>query len=154
MNTFDPKKWISQSWNNDDDTKMVEIAGEQAKIRRLKGTQWEHYVRAVNGRSEDSAMVLLLHYGLVNAFGQYTYEEMAKLYDACPVIADRLASAILEHTMHRMEAEQKVLEDAEKNSEPTPTPLPSGDGVESMGKTPKKPKSAVGNCSDSSNTNS
>jgi hypothetical protein len=56
------------------------------------------------------------------------------------VLADRIAAAILEHTIERMDAEQKVLEDAEKNSETTTTPLLSGDGAESTGKTRKKPE--------------
>ena len=67
---FDPKKWIEKSWN-DDDSKTVRIAGEDVRIRRLKGTQWEQYVRAANGKSEDSAIVVVLQYGLVKAFGQH-----------------------------------------------------------------------------------
>ena len=137
--TFDPKKWIQEAWNAQD-TKSISLAGEEIMIRRLTGTQWEHYVRTVNGKNDDSSVVVMLQHGLVKAFGQYTYEEMAKFYDACPVRADKIAAAILEHTMERMDAEQKVLEDAEKNSEPTTTPLPSGDGAESTDKTRKSPK--------------
>jgi len=54
------------------------------------------------------------------------------MYDPTP---DKIAAAILEHTLERMDAEQKVLEDAEKNSETTTTPLPTGDGVENTDKT-------------------
>ena len=39
---------------------MMKIAGEEAKIRRLTGTQWEQYVRAASGRSDDSAMVIVI----------------------------------------------------------------------------------------------
>jgi hypothetical protein len=134
---FDPKKWIQEAWN-EKDGKTVQLAGEEIMIRRLKGTQWEHYVRAVNGKTDDSSVVVMLQYGLIKGFGLYTYEEMAKFYDECPVLADRIAAAILEHTIERMDAEQKVLEDAEKNSVPTTTPLPSGDGAESTGKTRKR----------------
>jgi hypothetical protein len=142
---FDPEKWINQSWS-DDNEQTVKIAGEEIRIRRLKGTQWEHYVRAASGKSEDSSVVVMLQYGLVKGFGQHTYEEMAKFYDACPVFADKIATAILEHTVDRMNAEQKVLEDAEKNSVATTTSLPSGDGVESTGKTPRPPESVEPNC--------
>jgi hypothetical protein len=131
---FNPKKWIQEAWN-DKDTKTVNLAGEEIVIRRLTGTQWEHYVRAVNGKSDDSSVVVMLQHGLTKGFGRYTYEEMAKFYDACPVLADRIAAAILEHTIERMDAEQKVLEDAEKNSVLTTTPVPSGDGAESTDKT-------------------
>jgi len=137
--TFDPKKWIQEAWNATD-TKSINLAGEEILIRRLTGTQWEHYVRAVNGKSDDSSVVVMLQHGLVKAFGHYTYEEMAKFYDACPVLADKIASAILELTIERMDAEQKVLEDAEKNSVLTTTPLPTGDGAESTDKTRKPPK--------------
>ena len=133
---FDPKKWIQEAWNAQD-SKTVNLAGEEILIRRLTGTQWEHYVRAVNGKSDDSSVVVMLQHGLVKTFGQYTYEEMAKFYDACPVFADKIAAAILEHTVERMDAEQKVLEDAEKNSVATIMPLPTGDGAESMGRTRK-----------------
>ena len=151
--TFDPKKWIQESWN-EDDTKMMKIAGEEAKIRRLTGTQWEQYVRAASGRSDDSAMVIVLQHGLVKPFGNYTYEEMTKFYDACPILADRIAAAILEHTSHRMEAEQKVLEDAEKNSEKTSMLPSSEDGAESTDKTRKPPKSAEKSCSPLPSTSS
>ena len=134
MSTFDPSKWIAKSYDSED-TKTITVAGETAKIRRLKGTQWEQYARAVNGKSEDSSIAILLQYGLVKSYGQYTYEEMAKLYDTCPVVADKLASAILEHTMQRMDAERKVLEDAEKNSATTQTSPSSDDGVENTDKT-------------------
>lgn len=144
MSTFNPEKWIAQS-HDSEDTKTITVAGETAKIRRLTGMQWEHYARALNGASDDSSIAVLLYYGLVKPHGQYTYEEMAKLYDTCPVVADKLAMAILEHTMQRMSAERKVLEDAEKNSETTPASPPSDDGAESMGKTLKKPKSAEPN---------
>ena len=136
---FDPQKWIEKSWN-DDDTKTVKIAGEEVRIRRLKGTQWEQYARAANGKSEDSAIVVVLQHGLVKSFGQHTYEEMEKFYDACPVLADRLAAAILEHTAQRMDAEQKCLEDVEKNSLTTTTTSPSGDGAESTDKTHSPPE--------------
>ena len=140
---FNPKEWIERSWN-DEDTKIVKIAGEDANIRRLKGTQWEQYIRAVHGRSEESAVVVVLQHGLVNAkgFGSYTYDEMVKFYDACPTVADRLADLILKHTMQCMEAEQAALEDAEKNSETTHTKPSSDDGAESMDKTPNSPESA------------
>ena len=134
--TFDPQKWIQEAWYAQD-SKTICLAGEEIVIRRLTGTQWEHYVRAVNGKSDDSSVVVMLQHGLMKAFGQYTYEEMAKFYDACPVLADKIAAAILEHTLERMDAEQKVLEDAEKNSATTTTPLPSGDGAESTDKTRK-----------------
>jgi hypothetical protein len=137
--TFDPKKWIQEAWNANE-TKSVNLAGEEIVIRRLTGTQWEHYVRAVNGKSDDSSVVVMLQHGLVKTFGQYTYEEMAKFYDACPVLADKIAAAILEHTLERMDAEQKVLEDAEKNSAVTTTPSPTDDGVESTDKTRKPQK--------------
>jgi len=127
---FDPQKWIQHSWN-DEDTKMVKIAGENIKIRRLKGTQYEHYSRAVAGNEECVAAVVL-QYGLIKGFGQYSYAEMMKFYDNCPVLADQIALAILEHTAQRINAEKQVLEDAEKNSEATTTPPPSADGVESM----------------------
>ena len=132
---FNPEAWIENSWN-DDDTKIVQIAGEDVRIRRLNGTQWEQYVRAVNGKSEDSAVAVVLQHGLVKGFGQYSYDEMEKFYNACPVLADRIAGAIVEHTAQRMAVEQKVLEDAEKNSGTTTTPLPSGDGAGSTDKTP------------------
>jgi len=135
---FDPEKWIKQSWT-EDETTTVKIAGEEVRIRRLKGTQWEQYIRAANGRSDDSAVVILLQHGLVRSFGQYTYEQMAQLYDACPVMADKIAGAILEQTMKLMEAEQRVLEDAEKNSEPTPAPPSIGDGAENMVETRNPP---------------
>ena len=67
---------------------MMKIAGEEAKIRRLTGTQWEQYVRAASGRSDDSAMVIVLQHGLVKPFGNYTYEEMTKFYDAYSTLAD------------------------------------------------------------------
>jgi len=131
---FNPEAWIENSWN-DDDTKIVQIAGEDVRIRRLNGTQWEQYARAVNGKSEDSAVAVVLQHGLVKGFGQHSYDEMEKFYNACPVLADRIAGAIVEHTAQRMAVEQKVLEDAEKNSETTTSPSPSGDGVESTDKT-------------------
>jgi len=134
---FDPKKWIQEAWNAED-TKTISLAGDEIVIRRLTGTQWEHYVRAVNGKSDDSSVVVMLQHGLVKTFGHYTYEEMTKFYDACPVLADKIASAILELTIGRMDAEQKVLEDAEKNSVATTTPLPTGDGAGSTGKTRKQ----------------
>ena len=145
MSKFDPEKWIRESCTSDD-AKTVEVAGEEVKIRRLMGTQWEQYIHAVQGRNEASSVVTALQYGLVKGFGQYTYEEMEKFYNSCPMLADKIAVAILEHTQERFAAELKALEDAEKNSETTPTSLPSGDGVESTGKTPKKPKSAEQNC--------
>jgi hypothetical protein len=135
---FDPKKWIQDAWN-EKETKTVRIAGEEIMIRRLKGTQWEHYVRAVSGKSDDSSVVVMLQHGLIKEFGQYTYEEMARFYDTCPVLADKIAAAILEHTMERMDAEQKVLEDAEKNSALTTTPSPSADGAGSTDKTLNPP---------------
>jgi len=135
---FDPKKWIQEAWS-ENDTKTVRIAAEEVLIRRLKGTQWEHYVRAASGKSEDSSVVVMLQHGLVKGFGQYTYEEMAQFYDACPVLADKIAAAILEHTMQRMDAENKVLEDAEKNSAATTTPSLSGVGAGSTDKTPSQP---------------
>jgi len=135
---FDPKKWIQQSWS-DDDTKTVTIAGEAIRIRRLKGTQWEHYIRAVKGTTDEASVAVILQYGLVNGAGHYhTYEEMVRFYDACPVLADKIAAAILEHTMQRMNAENKVLEDAEKNSVMTTTPSPSDVGVVSSDKTPEQ----------------
>ena len=137
--TFNPQKWIQEAWNAQD-TKCINLAGEEIMIRRLTGTQWEHYVRAVNGKSDDSSVVVMLQHGLVKTFGHYTYEEMAKFYDACPVLADKIAAAILELTIERMDAEQKVLEDAEKNSEATTTPLPTGDGAESTDKTRRSQK--------------
>jgi hypothetical protein len=129
---FDPEKWVQKAWNDADNTKTVTIAGEEVKIRRLNGTQWESYIRALHGKGEDSSVVLALQYGLVKGFGQYTYEQMAKFYDTNPVLADKVVQAIIEHTAERMAAENKVLEDAEKNSETTTTPPPSGDGAESM----------------------
>jgi len=60
---------------------------------------------------------------------------MKKFYNACPVLADRIAGAIVEHTVQRMAVEQQVLEDAEKNSGTTTTPLPSVDGAERTDKT-------------------
>ena len=150
---FDPKKWILESWN-DDDSKMIRIAGDDIRIRRLKGTQWEQYIRAASGRSEDSAMVVVLQHGLVKPLGNYTYEEMVQFYDACPILADRIAAAILEHTTQRMEAEQQALEDAEKNSGPVPSPPSSGDGAASTDKTRKPPTSAEQSCSTSPSTSS
>ena len=147
---FDPKKWIENSWN-EDDSKIVSIAGEKAKIRRLKGTQWEQFLRAKNGVSEDSPTAIVLQYGLAKGFGDYTYEEMAKFYDASPVLADQIAGLIVEHTLQRLDAERQALEDAEKNSGTTATPSPSGDGAENTVKTPRPPESAEENCS---NTNS
>jgi len=135
---FDPQKYIQQSWS-DEDTKIVKVGADEAKIRRLKGSEWEQYLRAVNGKTEDSSVAIVLQHGLVRPFGHYTYEEMVKLYDASPMVADKLASAILDLTMQRMSAEQKVLEDAEKNSETTPTPPPTGDGVENTDKTQEQP---------------
>ena len=145
--TFDPEKWIKESWKSDDE-KTIKIAGEDVRIRRLKGTQWEQYLRAASGRSEDSAMVVVLQHGLVKPFGQYTYEQMAKFYDASPVMADRIAGAILEFTNQQFDAELKVLEDAEKNSATTDTSLPSTDGAENTVKTHNPPSSAEQNCSD------
>ena len=150
---FDPKKWILESWN-DDDTKMIKIAGDDVRIRRLKGTQWEQYVRAASGRSEDSAMVITLQHGLVKPLGNYTYEEMVQFYDACPILADRIAAAILEHTTQRMEAEQQALEDAEKNSGHVPLPPSSEGGAASTDKTHKPPASAEQSCSPSPSTSS
>ena len=63
--TFDPKKWIQEAWNAQD-SKSISLAGEEIVIRRLTGTQWEHYVRAVNGKSDDSSVVVMLQHGLVN----------------------------------------------------------------------------------------
>jgi hypothetical protein len=136
---FDPKKWIQEAWDAAD-SKSITLAGEEIQVRRLTGTQWEHYVRAVNGKCDDSSVVVMLQHGLVKPFGHYTYEEMAKFYDACPVLADKIAAAILEHTVERMDAEQKVLEDAEKNSVATTTTSPAGDGAESTDKTRKPQK--------------
>jgi len=65
---FNPETWIEKSWA-DDDSKVVKIAGEDVRIRRLNGTQWEQYARAVNGKSEDSAVAVVLQYGLVKGFG-------------------------------------------------------------------------------------
>ena len=135
---FDPQKYIQQSWS-DEDTKIVKVGADEAKIRRLKGSEWEQYLRAVNGKTDDSSIAIVLQHGLVRPFGNYTYEEMLKLYDARPVVADKLASDILDLTIQRMTAEQKVLEDAEKNSEATPSPLSSGDGAENMDKTHEQP---------------
>jgi hypothetical protein len=143
---FNPQEWIEKSWN-DDDTKMVKIAGEEAKIRRLKGTQWEQYLRAAHSRNEESAVALVLQYGLVKGFGNYTYEEMAKFYDNCPALADQLAGMIVEHTIQCMEAEARALEDAEKNFEATATPSPSTDGAGCSVKTRKKQSQAEENCS-------
>ena len=140
--TFDPQKWIQQS-GSADDTKTVKIANEEIKIRRLNGVQWEHYVRIVNGKSDDSSIAVILQYGLVKGFGNYSYEDMVKFYNATPVLADRIASAIVELTLQRMEIETKILEDAEKNSERITTPLPCGDGVVSTDKTQEPQESAV-----------
>jgi hypothetical protein len=131
---FDPKTWIQKSWK-DEDAKTVKIGGEEVRIKRLTGTQWEQYVRAVQGKSEDSPVPVVLQAGLVKGFGQYTYEEMVKFYDACPVLADKIAQEVLQYTAQRMDAEAKVLEEAEKNSEATTTASPSGDGAESTDKT-------------------
>jgi len=138
---FNPESWILKS-GSDDDSKMVKIAGENIKIRRLNGSQWEQYMRAANGKSEDSAIAVVLQYGLVKGFGSYSYEEMVKFYDATPVLADKIAVAIVELTMQRMEIEKKALEDAEKNSETTSTPPSSDNGVESMDKTREQPESS------------
>jgi len=62
---FDPKRWIQEAWNAQD-SKTICLAGEEIVIRRLTGTQWEHYVRAVNGKSDDSSVVVMLQHGLVN----------------------------------------------------------------------------------------
>src|SRR5215469_6778349 len=110
MSTFDPEKWIKESWNRDD-TKTVKIAGQEVRIRRLKGTQWEQYLRAMSGRSDESPTIVVLQHGLVKPLGYYSYEQMAKLYDASPVMADRIVGAILEFTNQQMEVEQKALED-------------------------------------------
>lgn len=133
---FDPEKWVKESWSADSDSKIIKVAGEDARIRRLKGTQWEQYLKAVHNKSDDSAVVIVLQHGLVKGFGQYTYEQMAKFYDSAPVLADQIASAILEFTLQCMEAEKKVLEEAEKNSAATTTPPPSEGGAENMDKTP------------------
>ena len=132
--TFNPETWIEKSWT-DDDSQIVRIAGEEVRVRRLNGTQWEQYVRAVNGKSENSSIVIVLQHGLVKGFGQYSYDEMEKFYNACPVLADQIAGAVVEHTIQRMAVEQKVLEDAEKNSAVTIMPSPTGDGAGSTDKT-------------------
>ena len=151
--SFDIKKWI-QSPHHEDDTKTVKIAGEEIRIRRLNGTQWEQYMQAMNGRSADSVMVVVLQHGIVKPFGQYTYEEIAKFCNANPIFADKIATAILELTSERMIAEQQALEDAEKNSEMTDTSSPSDDGAESTDKIPKPPKSAEKNFSALKSTSS
>ena len=148
---FNPEAWIEKSWT-DDDSQTVTIAGEEVRIRRLNGTQWEQYARAVNGKSEDSSIAVVLQHGLVKGFGQYSYDEMVKFYNACPVLADKIAGAIVEHTLERMTAEQKVLEDAEKNSAATIVPPSSGDGAGNTDKTLKPPASAGENSSDSPST--
>ena len=137
--TFNPETWIEKSWT-DDDSKIVKIAGEEVRIRRLNGTQWEQYVRAVNGKNDDSSIAIVLQHGLVKGFGQYSYDEMEKFYNACPVLADQIAGAIVEHTIQRMAVEQKVLEDAEKKSETTITPSLTGDGAGSTDKTHSPPQ--------------
>ena len=131
---FDPKKWMQSSWS-DEDTKIIDIAGEKAKIRRLKGTHLEQYRRAVNGQNDDSAVAVILQHGLVRNFGNHSYEEMVQFYDNCPVLADRLAMMILDFTAQRMTVEQTALEDAEKNSATTPMLPSSGDGVGNTDKT-------------------
>jgi hypothetical protein len=95
---FDPQKWIVQSGSSDD-TKTVKIANEDVKIRRLNGTQWEHYVRIAHGKSDDSATAIVLQYGLVKGFGHYSYEEMVTFYNAAPVLADKIAGEIVEMTL-------------------------------------------------------
>ena len=141
---FDPEKYIKESWNSGNE-KTVTVAGEEVRIRRLKGMQWEQYIRAAHGKSEDSAVVVILQHGLVKPFGHYTYEQMVKLYDACPVLADRLVGAILEFTTEQMEAERVALENAEKNSGATVTPSPSEGGVPSTVETPNPQESAEQN---------
>ena len=138
---FNPESWILKS-GSDDDSKMVKIAGENIKIRRLNGSQWEQYIRAVSVKSEDSVVAVVLQYGLVKGFGSHSYEEMVKFYNATPVLADKIAAAIVELTMQRMEIENKALEDAEKNSETISTPPSSDNGVESMDKTHEQPESS------------
>jgi hypothetical protein len=67
---------------------------------------------------------------------------MVTFYNAAPVLADKIAGAIVEMTMQRMDAENRALEDAEKNSETTPTPASSGDGVVNTDSIPEQQESA------------
>ena len=131
---FDPVKWIQQSGSTDNE-KIVKVAGEEVRIRRLQGTEWERYLRATGGQSEDSAIVVLLQHGMCRPFGQYTYEQMEKFYNSCPMLADKIAGLIVEFSTQRYEAELQFLEDAEKNSETTESESPSTDGAESSVKT-------------------
>ena len=148
---FDPNKWVQSPC--DEDNKVVSIAGETIKIRRLNGSQWEHYVRNATGKWDGSAIALILQHGLVKGFGHYSYEEMVKFHDAAPVLADRIAEEIVALTLQRLEAESKILEDAEKNSETISMPLSEECGVENMDKTRKKQQSAEPNSSILQNSN-
>lgn len=117
---FDPQQWIDSAPKNEDAT--VEVAGQKIKIRRLNGSQWEQYIRMYN-HPKECMNAFVLHCGLVNekTGGPYTLEQMTALYDASPVRASLLAEEILRVTNQVMEIEERLFEEAEKNSVKTGT---------------------------------
>jgi hypothetical protein len=131
---FDPKKWMRES-HRADDVHTITISGEEIKIRALKGSEWEKFSKTSNS-PDSSGVATVLSAGLVKPFGSYSYDDMVKFYDACPIVADKIAGKIIELTIERLSKEQEVLEEQEKNSEMTDIPSPSDDGVENTVKTP------------------
>ena len=120
---FDIKKYINSAPKIED--AEMEFLGQKVKVRALRGSAWEKYLKMHNN-PEYNSTATALYYGLINeeTGGQYSMEDIEKLYESYTAAAGSLASEIVNMTMRVLDAELRNLTVAEKNSESPNT----GDG--------------------------
>lgn len=117
---FDPQKWIDSAPKIEDAS--IEVGGENIKIRRLNGTQWEKYLKIAN-MPHESSTVFVLDCGLVDekTGKRFSTETIIQFCKACPALADKIGMQIVDMTIKAIQTEEKAFTESEKNSSETPT---------------------------------
>ena len=95
----------------------MEFLGQKVKVRALRGSAWEKYIKT-RGNPEYNTTPTVLYYGLIDeeTGGQYSMEDIEKLYECYTAQAGDLALKIAEMSARILDEESRTLAVAEKNS--------------------------------------
>ena len=92
---FDIKKYINSAPKIED--AEMEFLGQKVKVRALRGSAWEKYVKT-RGNPEYNSAATVLYYGLIDEAtgGQYAMEDIEKLLEHYTGEANALATKIID----------------------------------------------------------
>ena len=112
---FNIKKWIDTAPKIED--AEMEFLGQKVKVRALRGSAWEKYIKT-RGNPEYNTAPTVLYFGLIDETTgcQFSMEDIEKLYECYTADVGKLANAIADMSYNIIQEENRRTVIAEKNS--------------------------------------